>query len=80
VLAELARQAYAHLATPRREGECDIRVFDPEDPSDPSLTNVSIIEVVNDDMPFLLDSTLAELNDAGLEVRLVAHPILHVER
>ncbi len=80
VLAELARGALAHLATPRQEGQCDIRVFDPDGPSDPSLSNVSIVEVVNDDMPFLLDSTLAELNEAGLEVRLVAHPILHVER
>ncbi len=31
-------------------------------------------------MPFLLDSTLAELGERGLSLRLVAHPILAVER
>jgi glutamate dehydrogenase len=40
----------------------------------------TLIEIVNDDMPFLLDSTLAELNERGLPIDLVAHPILAVER
>ena len=31
-------------------------------------------------MPFLLDSTLAEIVDEGYEPLLVAHPILAVER
>ncbi len=31
-------------------------------------------------MPFLLDSTLAEIVDQGYEPLLVAHPILAVER
>ena len=44
------------------------------------LNNTSILEVINDDMPFLLDSTLAELNEQGLEPKLVAHPILNIER
>ncbi|MCA1951891.1 MAG: NAD-glutamate dehydrogenase, partial [Hyphomicrobiales bacterium] len=40
----------------------------------------TLLEVVNDDMPFLLDSTLAELSERGLPIALVAHPILAVER
>lgn len=40
----------------------------------------TILEVVNDNKPFLLDSTLAELQDQGYEPRLVAHPILAVAR
>jgi glutamate dehydrogenase len=51
------------------------------DPADQSLTeSVTIIEVSNDDMPFLLDSVLGELTDAGCEIRLVLHPILTVVR
>ena len=40
----------------------------------------TVLEVVNDNMPFLLDSTLAELAEQGLEVGLVAHPIVAVGR
>ena len=36
--------------------------------------------MVNDNLPFLLDSTLAEMVDQGYEPILVAHPILAVER
>lgn len=40
----------------------------------------TLIEVVNEDMPFLLDSALAELGERGFTIRLVAHPILALER
>jgi glutamate dehydrogenase len=33
-----------------------------------------VIEIVNDDMPFLVDSVMSELAERGLDVRLVAHP------
>jgi glutamate dehydrogenase len=41
-----------------------------------ALKSVSVIEIVNDDMPFLVDSVMGELTERGLDVRLVAHPIL----
>ena len=41
---------------------------------------LTVLNAVNDDMPFLLDSTLAELAARGLEPRLVAHPILTIKR
>ena len=41
---------------------------------------MTVLEVVNENMPFLLDSTLAEIVDEGYEPLLVAHPILAVER
>ena len=33
--------------------------------------SISVIEIVNDDMPFLVDSVMAELTERGLAVRLV---------
>ncbi len=39
-----------------------------------------MLEAVNANRPFLLDSTLAELVARGYQPRLVAHPILGVER
>ena len=38
------------------------------------------LEALNSDRPFLLDSTLAELMDRGIPIKLVAHPILAVSR
>ncbi|HEX5759937.1 MAG TPA: NAD-glutamate dehydrogenase [Thermoanaerobaculia bacterium] len=40
----------------------------------------SVVEIVNDDMPFLVDSVTAELARREAEVHLVIHPVLRVER
>src|SRR3546814_49635 len=40
----------------------------------------TVIEIVNDDMPFLVDSVTAALNRMDLTVHLVVHPILRVIR
>ncbi len=39
-----------------------------------------LIEIVTDDMPFLVDSVTAALNQAGLNVNLVIHPIMNAIR
>ncbi|MQT13019.1 NAD-glutamate dehydrogenase [Segnochrobactrum spirostomi] len=41
---------------------------------------ITVVEVLNDDMPFLFDSVMGEIQEEGLEVLLVSHPILSVER
>ncbi|MDQ4135363.1 MAG: NAD-glutamate dehydrogenase, partial [Pseudomonadota bacterium] len=79
-LAELAASAYDHLRAPRTEGAPDVRLLDVEIERRERRREVTILEVVNDNMPFLLDSTLAEILDQGHEPKLVAHPILAVER
>ncbi len=40
----------------------------------------TVVEILNDDMPFLVDSVVAELQVRGLAVRLLLHPILKTER
>lgn len=42
--------------------------------------NITVIEIVNDDMPFLVDSVMGELAARRLDVRLVAHPIFGLKR
>ena len=79
-LAALVSDAQSFLARPRRIGSPAVRVFNPDEAAFPQLADLTIIEAVNDDMPFLLDSTLAELADAGLDIRLVVHPVLPVTR
>ena len=39
-----------------------------------------VIEAVNDDMPFLVDSTTMEINRQGLTLHLIVHPVLVVQR
>lgn len=69
----IGQRAAEHLAK-REIGVAKVAILD-------SVNGAgSVIEVVNDDMPFLLDSTLAELGERGVSLRLVAHPILAVER
>jgi len=79
-LADLAAAAYEHLKAPRIGGGEDVRLIDLEIEREGRRRDVTVLEVVNDNMPFLLDSTLAELVDQGYEPYLVAHPILAVER
>src|SRR5215211_4933274 len=79
-LAELAVAAFGHLKAPRAGEGPDLRLLDVEVERTGRRRDVTVVEVVNDNMPFLLDSTLAEIVDQGYEPLLVAHPILAVER
>src|SRR5947207_13249591 len=75
-LAFLAEQAW-ELVQMRTAGSADIRVINPMMPDG---REISVLEILNDNMPFLVDSTRAELAEQGIEVTLVAHPIIAVER
>lgn len=75
-LALLAEQAWEHVQR-RTAGSADIRVVNP---TLPNGREISVLEILNDNMPFLFDSTVAELAEQGVEVTLVAHPIIAVER
>ncbi|WP_375463791.1 NAD-glutamate dehydrogenase [uncultured Methylobacterium sp.] len=80
-LADLALAARAHLAEPRVPGAASgLRLHDVGLSRDGRMRDLTVVEVVNDNRPFLLDSTLAALTEQGLTPHLVAHPILGVER
>jgi glutamate dehydrogenase len=80
-LADLALAARQHLAAVRAPGTVsDVRLNDVVVERDGRRRDVTVLEAVNANRPFLLDSTLAELVARGYEPRLVAHPILAVER
>jgi glutamate dehydrogenase len=40
----------------------------------------TVIEILNDDMPFLVDSVMAEIQARGIPARLVLHPIFKTRR
>lgn len=80
-LAELAGRAREFLAAPRHPGDpARLCLSDLSLPREGKMREVTVLEIVNDNRPFLLDSTLAALTFHGLSAQLVAHPILGVER
>jgi glutamate dehydrogenase len=79
-LADLAARAFEHLCVPRPHPVPDIVLYDIETEVDGRRREITVVEAINRNVPFLLDSTLAEIVDQGYEPRLVAHPILAVER
>jgi glutamate dehydrogenase len=46
----------------------------------PSPSGIAVLDIVNDDMPFLVDSVLGELGERMLDIRLLLHPVFTVDR
>ncbi len=78
----LAVAALSHVASARsrRRGVAIVRVFNPAGDREGWLSDASIVQLVNDDMPFLVDSITMTLNRLGHRVELLMHPILGVKR
>ncbi len=64
----------------RKPGDLSIRVFNPERDRDGWDCDHTVVEMSNDDMPFLVDTANMVLQELNLGVHLIIHPILHVER
>ncbi|MGA8548957.1 MAG: NAD-glutamate dehydrogenase domain-containing protein, partial [Stellaceae bacterium] len=64
----------------RRPGQAKIRVYNPEPAADGWSSPHTIVEIGNDDMPFLVDSATAAINASDRVVHLVIHPIVDAER
>jgi glutamate dehydrogenase len=79
-IAELARSAWRFFST-RAAGQSKLRLEPAPGGADRiRLRDAAVLEIVNDDMPFLVDSVMAELAEQGVDIRFVAHPVFAVER
>ena len=78
-LAAMTRGFY-EFARQRLRGEVSIRVYNPELERDGWQCPHSVVEIVNDDMPFLVDSVVLALSELGLSAHLIIHPVLRVRR
>src|SRR5438552_575656 len=80
--ADLYGAALSHwnFARKRDPGSARIRVFNPTLEEHGWQSTHTIIEIVNDDMPFLVDSVTMEVNRHGLTMHLIIHAIVVVER
>ena len=74
-------QAHARLALSRPQGRALVQV---REPGDAQLHPVSrsglVVDIVIDDMAYLVDSVTTELNRHEAEIRLLVHPLLRVRR
>ncbi len=64
----------------RDAGAPQIRLYTPPSEGAYWRDEVTFIEIINDDMPFLVDSISTELARLGIEVRLLLHPVFRVAR
>ncbi len=80
--ADLYGAALSHWNFGRRRepGHARVRVFNPSVEDDGWQSTHTIIEIVNDDMPFLVDSVTMEVNRHDLTLHLIVHPIVAVVR
>ena len=87
---DIARETPAALATivlnqleflkVRLPGQMLIRVFNPDMETDGWESQHTIIEMVNDDMPFLVDTATLTLSEMKLGVHLIVHPVIRFKR
>ncbi|MGA4849216.1 NAD-glutamate dehydrogenase [Streptomyces sp. G5(2025)] len=74
--------AFSHyrLAENRPQGTANVRVHTPTVEENGWTCSHSVVEVVTDDMPFLVDSVTNELSRQGRGIHVVIHPQMVVRR
>jgi glutamate dehydrogenase len=74
--------AFSHfnLARERTPGTPKVRVYNPQFEVDGWQSTHTAVEIVTDDMPFLIDSVTMELSRRGYGVHLVIHPVMNTRR
>src|SRR5215469_9798497 len=78
----LARAALDHFefGAKRTPEQSLIRVFNPDPEEDGFDSPHTMVMIVTDDMPFLVDSLSMVIKRAELAVHLIVHPVLDVKR
>lgn len=63
-----------------QSGKPKVRVYNPRTDEHGWQSSHTIVEIVNDDMPFLVDSVGMEVNRHGLALHLIIHPVIRALR
>jgi glutamate dehydrogenase len=75
-----AAVAHWNLAQQRAPGESKVRVYNPDFEQHGWQSPHTLIEIVTDDMPFIVDSVTMQLGRLGYGIDLVIHPVIRVRR
>ena len=80
--SDLYSAAIAHwnFARERAPGEAKVRVYNPDSERDGWESPYTVVEIVSDDMPFIVDSVTMELAHQDFTINLMIHPVVRVRR
>ncbi|MBK9027662.1 MAG: NAD-glutamate dehydrogenase [Propionivibrio sp.] len=81
-IEDLYGAAMAHLSYGRSfaSGKPKLRAYNPQLEEHGWTSSHTIVEIINDDMPFLVDSVTMEVNRQGYTLQLLIHPVLRTRR
>src|SRR5690606_3989726 len=68
------------FARKRKPGTANVRVFNPTRKANGWESPYTVLQIVNDDMPFLVDSVSMALAEMGVAVHVLGHPLVRMER
>lgn len=68
------------FAREREPGIPLVRIFNPTEEEHGWNSTHTVVEIVNDDMPFLVDSVSMAISRQDISVHLILHPLLRVKR
>ena len=79
---DLCGAVVAHWRTAKRRepGEAKVVVYNPDLERDGWHSPYTVVEIVSDDMPFIVDSVTMELSRQGYGIELIVHPVIRVVR
>ena len=77
--ANIARSSFEFIQK-RQAGVATIRVFNPQLASDGFESSHTAIHIVNDDMPFLVDSVSMVLHNFACSLHTLVHPVMPITR
>ncbi len=75
-----AAVAHWNFGHQREPGTAKVRVYNPQHEEHGWQSTHTVLEIVTDDMPFLVDSTRMEVNRQNLSIHLMLHPVIKVRR
>ncbi|HEU0152935.1 MAG TPA: NAD-glutamate dehydrogenase domain-containing protein, partial [Arenimonas sp.] len=76
----LVAQSFLGFCRDRRPGAPKLSVFNPVLASDGFDSTHTVVRIVNDDMPFLVDSVRMALSQFGTSLHQIAHPVFAIHR
>ena len=79
-LFAIANAHWRLLDTPRAPNTAKVRVFNPTLAEDGFVSDHTVVQIVNDNMPFLVDSVTMAINRSNRTAHWIVHPLLSVAR
>lgn len=79
-LFALANAHWRLFDSPREANRPKIRVYNPSMAEDGFVSEHTVVQIVNDNMPFLVDSVTMAINRTGRTAHWIVHPLMRVKR